>query len=81
MATLGFDAIENSAIASIPLVSVTSIDRARMTMLSTDSGRPTADDELVTSSERTRPGNASVKRVAMPAPSDRPPTWARRSRR
>src|SRR5262249_55580338 len=53
-ATLGLDAIANSAIASMPCVNVTSIERARITMLSTDSGRPAAEDELVTSSELTR---------------------------
>jgi hypothetical protein len=64
----------NSAIASMPLLSVTSIDRARMVRFSTESGRPTADEELVTRSERTRAGKRRAKRVAMPAPRERPPT-------
>jgi hypothetical protein len=45
-----------SAIASIPRPSVTSMLRARITMLSTESGRPEADEEFVTTRDRTRRG-------------------------
>jgi len=59
--------------ASMPWVRVISIDRARMTTFCQVSGSPLADDELVTTSERARPGNLSAKRVTIPAPSESPP--------
>ena len=71
-----------------PASSVISIDRARITRFSTESGSPAADEELVTSSERTRAGKRSAKRVAIPAPSEarrraprRIPRWSRTSLR
>ena len=45
-----------SAIASMPWVSVISMLRARITRFSTDSGRPDAEEELVTTRDRTRRG-------------------------
>ena len=71
----------NSAMASMPLVRVISMLRARMSSASTGNGRPAADEELVTISERTRPGKRRAKRVAMPPPRERPPMCARRSPR
>ena len=58
----------------MPWVSVTSIERARMTTFCQESGSPLADDELVMTSDLTRRGNLSAKRVAIPAPSESPPT-------
>ena len=50
----------------MPLVSVISIERARMTRFSTESGSPAADDEFVTTSDRTRAGKRSANRSGDP---------------
>ena len=70
-----------SAMASIPPSSVTLMLCARITRLSTPSGNPAADDESTATSAFTRSGCLSAKRVAMPPPSERPPTTARSSPR